>query len=113
MVVIHAVAATFSSWFLSTYHPSSLFFDFSVTIFDPENLTQSDIKRFQSNYELTPFICSKIWTNLTDVLPEDSKPKHFLWCFRFLKAYGTESVAIRAEGNPTEKTYQKWVWRFI
>lgn len=93
--------------------PAQFVVDSTVTVSDAQHLTQSDIRRFKSNYGVTQFICSEIWTIVNDVLPEDSKPKHLLQCLRFLKTYATESVSICAEGNPTENTYQKWVWRFI
>ncbi len=52
-------------------------------------------------------------------LPNDSRPKHLMWCLHFLKVYPKQGPGCAAIGGSERggavdpRTHQKWVWKFI
>jgi len=71
-------------------------------------------RQFVSMFGCTLDIVMVVWKKLVlhEMLPNDAKVKHLLWCLSFLKVYGSEYV-MSSMFRCTEKTMRKWVWLFI
>ncbi len=75
--------------------------------------------RFHSFFGAQNEIVLKVWSMLGvgSLCPKNSKLKHLLWAFYFLKVYPREGTGCSTVGgskgaiNP--KTIQKWVWLFL
>lgn len=69
-------------------------------------------RRFKGLFGVSPLICSIAWDNITEHVPQGTKPHHLLWGLCFLKCYNTEHVNHAIFGVD-EKTFRKWIWIVI
>jgi hypothetical protein len=76
-------------------------------------------RRFGSFFGAWNEIVLKVWSMLGEggLHPKNSKPKHLLWAFYFLKIYPREdpgcSTVDGSKGAIDPKTMWKWVWLFL
>jgi hypothetical protein len=71
-------------------------------------------RKFRSFFGLGPRVTATVWNTLVlqDKLPPGGLVKHLLWCLAFLKLYATEAI-YSSMFSVTEKTFRKWVWKFL
>lgn len=66
-------------------------------------------RRFTSFFEVSPYVCSVVWSKITRTAPIGFQPKHLLWGLSFLKQYTSEHnrhSILKAD----ETTIRKWTW---
>lgn len=84
-------------------------------VYTKSSLTKSKriaLRRFKTFFGASPTICSIVWRELKNDLPQGALPKHLLWCLSFLKQYHTEHCR-RSIFHSDEKTIRKWTWVFV
>ena len=71
-------------------------------------------RKFRAYFGATSAICADIWQmiNPREEISSFIKPIHLLWGLMLMKVYSTEEVLSGIAGV-TEKTFQKWAWKFI
>jgi hypothetical protein len=69
---------------------------------------------FNAIFGCSPKVTARLWNGLVEQrkVPSGGKVMHLLWTLAFLKLYDTESVYCTMFGV-TEKTFRKWVWKFV
>lgn len=70
------------------------------------------LRRFKTFFGVSPTVCSIVWQELQNDLPQGAMPQHLLWCLSFLKQYKTEHCR-RSIFRSDEKTIRKWTWVFV
>jgi hypothetical protein len=70
--------------------------------------------KFRAFFGFGPKVTARIWNTLTaqELVPEGGRVVHLLWTLCFLKLYDTEAV-LSTIFDVCEKTYRKWVWKFL
>ena len=73
-------------------------------------------RRWMSCFGAEPSVVAELWTRINPekMMPRGVKAEHIMWALYFLKVYNVEEVNTQnVDGNPVEKTFQKWVWLFV
>jgi hypothetical protein len=71
-------------------------------------------RKFRRFFGLSPRVTARVWNTLIvqEKVPEGGRVVHLLWTLCFLKLYDSETVLSTIFGV-CEKTYRKWVWKFL
>ncbi len=73
---------------------SNLFYSLGCSYMNhnQKNSAKVGVRRFKSFFGVSQNVCAELWNLLRYDMPNESKPKHLLWCLFFLKQYTVEHV---------------------